>query len=475
MGLPRFCLHRSYLAALLVTLLTTCDDRPQIPKGYSALAMDGAQQLLVASGDKDIATAYYKRIGTELQFDGFPDSTLAGLLDYAGYGGLAPEDFQNLDSVILMEPSRLALAVADPDRFRQHFAAAPLQPDEIVSIRFFAPKIIDLTGKASGGTAYNFGWRKLVRLRVRAGSRASAVGIASASILFNFLAAIDGEPFLNNTSKNTQVMLVRDVWRTNVDPTYWLVYGELTQGGPLIGFLTAGFELPATAALENKYWVPTSCAECHGVQERVSDGSMPIQGGRLNYLDTDHWNDRVQPGDDFAAIVSVAHRYPLVDAGADPATPEFKHGFDNIRRYNSEVLAQNQLVDMNESLEPGVRRDPSLQTRGARTWQALHPPGQEDHVRPVGRGLEPLSVGDAVWSAPDDSEITLLLNRYCFRCHSSIVYSVLDKKDVLDRSDTMERFIRASFMPQDRTLRQFASEKERLELTRLAELLRAIR
>ena len=44
------------------------------------------------------------------------------------------------------------------------------------------------------------------------------------------------------------------------------------------------------------------------------------------------------------------------------------------------------------------------------------------------------------------------LNRYCFRCHSSIYYDVFDKQAVFDRKRKIEAFLRRKLMPQGRTL-----------------------
>ncbi|HXO43341.1 MAG TPA: hypothetical protein VN999_17960 [Thermoanaerobaculia bacterium] len=58
-------------------------------------------------------------------------------------------------------------------------------------------------------------------------------------------------------------------------------------------FLIATFDL-AGAVPDNKYFVPTACGQCHGTE------SSDQKGGKVNYLDTDHWIDRT--GDDFRKV-----------------------------------------------------------------------------------------------------------------------------------------------------------------------------
>src|SRR5207248_1669154 len=80
-----------------------------------------------------------------------------------------------------------------------------------------------------------------------------------------------------------------------------------------------------------------------------------------NYLDTDHWFDRVS-NDDFDA---VGKKQPvLFDAGTnDPTTPEFKKAFDVFRRLNTEIREQNRDAD---------GTTPSFQQLAAESWLSGH-------------------------------------------------------------------------------------------------------
>jgi len=65
--------------------------------------------------------------------------------------------------------------------------------------------------------------------------------------------------------------------------------------------------------------------------------------------------------------------------------------------------------------------------RGAGSWlnSTIHPnPDSSRHVPPYERGF-----GANPWNAASDQDRTLVyyLNRYCYRCHSSIKYSVFER------------------------------------------------
>jgi hypothetical protein len=77
-------------------------------------------------------------------------------------------------------------------------------------------------------------------------------------------------------------------------------------------------------------------------------------------------------------------------------------------------------------------------------------------VPPYERGF-----GSTLWDSTSDRQRRLLyyLNRYCYRCHSSIKYNVFDRANVEARSSTIDPDIQTrvqeiadpnTWMPQDR-------------------------
>ena len=112
----------------------------------------------------------------------------------------------------------------------------------------------------------------------------------------------------------------------------------------------------------------------------------------------------------------------------------------------------------------GVGKD-SFQLRAVSTWLKLH---QEKvaHVPPIDRPLIKAGPNDKSWEKQNgiDAQLLPLLNRFCFRCHSSLKYHVFDKQMVVDRKDLIASFIRFGpdnipFMPQDRRLTPETIEK----------------
>ena len=66
--------------------------------------------------------------------------------------------------------------------------------------------------------------------------------------------------------------------------------GNFIEQGNIIFSLSATFDEddrdPETNSLPQSYFIPDSCVQCHGGSTRRL---------KLNYLDTDHWLDRVFP------------------------------------------------------------------------------------------------------------------------------------------------------------------------------------
>jgi hypothetical protein len=328
-------------------------------------------------------------------------------------------------------------------------AASPFARGDILSARFFAPKIININDPVEGR---KLGWRKIVRLRVRPGSAAAKHGIATAVILFNFFSRIDQSPF-DSESVNTQVMFVTDAdefRRTAAtddpkDALYWLDYGPLSAGGNLSFKLDASFDatdLHASGDGTKSYFVPDGCVACHG-----ENGQRAL----LNYFDTDHWFDRLD--NDFTDL-KTRNIPVLVDAGTnDVSSEQFAKAFSTIRQFNLEAEAQAAWAQPSAS-----------HLKGARTWLRLHQTSVQ-HVPPVERSIP----GRETWSS-EDGELIEALNQYCFRCHGTIRFTVFDKTFVHANAGFMQEHLRPTEgqlkidpnfrMPSDRVLT--SSEVDRL-------------
>jgi len=305
-------------------------------------------------------------------------------------------------------------------------SAATLREGDILATRFFAPKIANVN--VAPPTP---GWRKLVRLRARPDSRAARAGVESIIILFNFLTPIQ-QPF-STGSVNTQVMLLAP---SHKDRLYWLDFkADRTLGLALNATFDAA-DLPRNATGPGlDYFVPDGCNDCHG-----SPGNF--RAPMVNYLDTDHWFDRL--GDDFAVL--NAGPSLLFDAQTNDSTKaSFTEAFDVIRRFNEEALLQNSSVNPK-----------SFETEAARTWLRIHAQSDE-HVPPIGRGFS--LNGGPTWQ-PSEAIGLAQLNRYCFRCHGSVRFSIFDRPSVVQKAGNMRQRIKPSEqqkkhyfkMPPDRVL-----------------------
>ena len=177
--------------------------------------------------------------------------------------------------------------------------------------------------------------------------------------------------------------------------------------------------------------------------------------GKVNYLDTDHWFDRVLPAygltdpkfseEDFAALAQSPFGI-LYDGGKDPASSEFTAAFNTIRKFNEQVSAQN----------AEIQGGNNFQLKAVNKWLELHRPEASgvNRVPPVERGF-----GDDLWNPASEADRKLVyyLNRYCYRCHSSVFYNVFDRAAVKARADSGSITERATnidgpgfWMPQDK-------------------------
>jgi hypothetical protein len=419
---PRRSVPPAVKWTLLVVSLwgAACARQPQPPAdGATAGESSRAVQFraFVSQGKPDAFDRYYKEVVTkDTGFVTDTKPTLDELLAYFGYTSPTAEQLESGEPADLMRP---------------------YTDDELLVSRFFAPKISDV----SKAVAREFGWRKLVRLRATPESRAKAAGLQNMFLLFNVFTKKEvGSPFSGGTepvthSVNNQVILVRESGNLTLRPLYFMTFGSFGSGKPeergrLINYLDATFdaanappndeELPPGVT---RYYVPVACEACHGGESRP----------KLNYLDTDHWLDRT--GDDFYKV-----RQPVIYDGGVNDPVAFGKAFGVIRKLNAEILAQNR--DADGSLV-------TFQQAAARSWLKRHD-GVDSH-RPMHLRTVAPNGASTTWSE-NETELLRLLNRYCFRCHSTIRYHVYDKAAVLDRRLKMAALVESGAMPDDREL-----------------------
>jgi hypothetical protein len=315
----------------------------------------------------------------------------------------------------------------------------------------------------------------VIRLRAVADSDAERHGISAGYLLFNKFQGKDHslDPFKprgddkSNESNTTQLILVRATKGAGPDPAqrplHFFVFGPVSDGAKLKLALKASFdaaapEVEAEIAKKNPikdYFVPVACGQCHGairLNPDTGDDEVLFDRQKLNFLDTDHWFDRVQDGDDFAFIRTDKKFGVLFDGGTDESSAQFAAAFDVLRALNREIRSQNELVESDSS-------KPSFQFRAVGKWLELHPANDNGHKDLFARALPPLPGAVAVWNTAAESDRALLplMNRFCYRCHSSIAYSLFDRNEVACRRDKIKNRVNlppgsAGAMPQDRVL-----------------------
>ncbi len=410
------------------------------------------RRFQVDIGSDDAAKTYYKaKVSPQMQLllpDTIVTSTIKDLLEYFGYSTVTAKDMHRLSSDDLMKLS------AEGD---------------ILATRFFAPKISQVSTPPAATPASGFGWRKLIRFKAKAGSKAVDNNMETFIFLQNiFEKTADGNPFDadKNVSIFNQVIVVRKdagPFTDNKLPLYFITYGPLVKvsssgvpikdasgnfqdDGLISTSLKATFDGrdPESGVPVKEYFVPDSCAQCHGGN---------IRRAKANYLDTDHWLDRVTPKyglsdpkysqEDFTALASSSFQV-LYDGEKDQTTEKSKKAFDVIYQLNDEIRIQNARL--------GTAGN--FQLNAVTRWLDLHKPDKfgRNHVPPYERGF-----GNQLWDpSKDDHRKTLYyLNRYCYRCHSSVRYNVFDREAVLGRVASIRtRLLNiddpGSWMPQDR-------------------------
>lgn len=410
------------------------------------------KKFRVVGGTEQAAKIYYReKVSKHLAFlkpETIEASSIKDLLEYFGYPKLTAVDLHQLSSDKLMAKS---------------------EKGDILGTRFFAPKISEVSEKPVSLSVGGFGWRKLVRLKAKKDSPAEKNGMEMLYFLQNvFETTGTGDPFDpdKTVSNFNQAIVTRKgpgPFTEEKHPLYFLTYGPLVKlnalgqpdkvkgnfqdDGDLILSLRATFDEgdrdPETNLGPNDYYVPDSCIQCHGGSKLKT---------KVNYLDSDHWFDRVTPDygltdakfkvEDFTALDKLTHGI-LYDGGKDRTTNQFKDSFGIVRSLNEEIKQQNTTVGGTNNFQLGA----------VTKWLDLHA-GKEGskHVPPPERGF-----GTQVWDKNDEKHKKILyyLNRYCYRCHSSVKYNVFDKQAVVNRiGDIEDRLLDISspdrWMPQDR-------------------------
>jgi hypothetical protein len=436
-----------------IQLSANRDRLAQIRPGTDRIYMQQGvldRTVMVDPGDPKEAGLYYESVEKEL---GKPLPTLNAILTFLGYPGLTGKDVENLDSRTLMDPALLAAAVTDP-AFQASIKKVSLTADDVLVARFFAPKITDVA--VAEGQTTTLGWRKVVRLKARAESPAQDAGVVTGWLLFNVFSN-DANPFTVK-SDNNQVMLIRGAPTAALKPVYWLVFGSVNNqagDGERIDFLNASFDNRFGG--NKKYYVPDACAHCHG---GLSGNQPDYAAAKLNYFDTDHWFDRTK--DDFTNLPSDTA--VIFDGGTDTTSAEFKQAFDVFQKLNAEVQAQNKIVDA---------KGETFQFRAVTKWLDLHRQNVA-FIDIFERNIAPTSGQQWTKDNPIDRQVLPLLNRYCFRCHSSIAFHVFDKDLVTESTPFVPGRLNRQptdqyAMPQDRDLRaRKNTERDRQCLVKLA-------
>lgn len=517
-------MHSSYKIMIALTfILAAClGTKPAAGQQSEFSARHGSTRgVRVEPGQPEDAIAYYQRIekgdvdtdndgdvdgddNSELNLnlvtddaEGAPEATLDDVLEYLGYRdststGVTADRIERFGSDALesFEEFKTAVTADGGDAA----TVKTFADGDMLATRYFAPKITDVARERQ---FFQYGWRKLVRLKSLDGSEAKTRGVLSAYFLFNVFATeahlkltspfddpqSTGAP---NRSQQNQLIFVRDAASPNKldDTVYWLVFGELPTG-TLEFALGASFDYrhPKVTLLRptaDKYFVPDACADCHG--------DLNVSKGKLNYLDTDHWFDRVTGvpisgfNDDFGAVGETAHGV-ILDGGKNQSSSEFKVAFDRIKKLNVEIRDQNKVVDALREAA-GDNFDP-FPTRSVEKWLEIH----EINVGHVGilddldrdgildraiAGDDGAPGANSLWRKNDriDEGLLPLMNRYCYRCHSSLRYSIYDRsrvrflskdarfpngalrlmqKYLTDPTESLE-FPFVPFMPQDRPM-----------------------
>ena len=449
------------LGAVLIQALLTAGEQNPLSAVATGAEVEFTQQYCgsntrtsVPSGSEAEARRYYRdlrrRIGFRVQDPPpnrpGPTTTLEDVLLYLGYRAKTPATAISAQELQDSSPGDLM----DPRKLGERLGGVAISGGDVLVARFFAPKISDVSEQP----VKSAGWRKLVRLRSLPSSAAASNRIESGIVLFNFFAALDNaNPFAGNDSLNTQIILVRKDAKKSL---YWLDFGKTSTGAKLNHQLDAFFDaghIPTSVAKTGgpaAYFVPCACVSCHGGLRFDFTTTPPAPDNRfraplLDYLDTDHWFDRTQKGDDFEGLVA-----PVL---FDPGT------FEVILLINEEIRQQN------------VAAQPdSVLGRAAEHWLVSHLDRGREREPIFERSLQ-RAAASPVWNSNDpiDAELLPKLNRLCFRCHGTVLFDVFDKESVLKLKSNLN----ASLFPRDQIADKRAAMPPDRDLS--AEELRTLR
>ena len=389
--------------------------------------------------------AYYRAIGKSQAFEsGAVPATLDEMLRAAGYQLLSARDLDQLPPRQLMDYAFLRERYPDPQSGTSNEFAGGAATWDVLAAAYFAPKTSDVSGKSN-----KVSWRKVVRLKPRADSRAAAGGVQAIWFLsVAYIALGDtSDKWLTGSSQIVQVALSIDPDATTSalpDTTLFLIY-DPARGYQLTNSSITSWDSadPAFADQqgETRYFVPAACIQCHGGQR---------ESATLHFFDTDYSLDRVLPGDDFQKRVRTDQPLLFVQSATDNRESEERNAMAVLRTLNQEILNHNEQVAAD-----------SLATAGGRNWRRLHA-NNLSHRLPIERGWA--GANGIVWTATDETDRDLLplLNRYCYRCHGTISYSVFDKEYIVrgwgDKGEFIDEMLRRleadrpERMPLDRDL-----------------------
>ena len=154
----------------------------------------------------------------------------------------------------------------------------------------------------------------------------------------------------------------------------------------------------------------------------------------------------------------------IFDGGTNHKSKTYAAAVGVIRKLNEHIKKQNE-----ESLRPS--KSDEFKVQAVKKWLELH----KKSPQPVSSLFEKSalfkrSIGPKKWDQkkPLDAALLPLLDRYCFRCHSTVRFDVFDRTAVEKRAGTAARYTAPDesgniFMPQGRVL----SNDERDALVKL--------
>lgn len=474
--LPFNSIFRAFLLAISIATPMEClNAQHATPKNKSDRTLKQTLDIFIAPGSETEADRYYARISKLLGFEFSNDaSSLDDLLVYCGYAdkstgtieGLLTNDLESQPSQDLMPKTEqafeeLAANATRPAGFRNFGKLEDFLDEKVLVSRFFAPKIATYYDPADPDKPIDRddivpGWRKLVRIKPKPDSAAVRVGkLKHVYILFNYKRAnAADDPFIGNESDNNQVILVPQSPAAGEDTSYFAVFKSRTKFYKIEKFLAADFDLPGTNPEVSKYYVPTSCAACHGHGDsRGAPNGDVFDDAKPNYLDTDQWYDWMDF--DFRGVAGSLNDV-VFDGGKDVSSARYHGAFEVIRKLNGDMLEETKAaVPAND-----------FTVQANQKWLDLH--SSTDTRKPYSSR----SIGTQLWDTSNPKEMRLLslLDNHCFRCHSSMIYNVFDKAAVIGYKDFIELYLNLKvpgkpgfFMPQGRVL----EISERDEILRL--------